>query len=257
MKGLVIKDLLCLRKQLLLFAYTVVGVLALSVMFVLSARFGNIATANQEMMTENNLSDIDIRNLSTTALILFMLIPIATVGDVTAIFRMDGKAGFSKVSTILPLPVNKRVMARFLTVFLMFGTGVAVDVAISLVLSVLTDIISFADFFGIIISAASLMGIYGALVILFCFLFGYGKEDYAVLVSAAAILVTAILANVNKLKLIFSPVGAGDSDSVNFIGDFMDFIMRRYYILLGIAALVTGVSYCACVGIAGRKRGAV
>lgn len=148
MRGLVIKDLLCLRKQILLFAYTVAGVLVLSVMFVLSARFGNIAAANQEMMLENNLSDIDIKNISTTALILFMLIPIATVGDVTAIFRMDGKAGFSNVSSILPLPVNKRVMAKFLTVFLLFGIGVAVDVAISFVLSILTDIISFADFSG-------------------------------------------------------------------------------------------------------------
>lgn len=256
MRGLVIKDLLCLKKQILLFAYTVAGVLVLSVMFVLSARFGNIAAANQEMMLENNLSDIDIKNISTTALILFMLIPIATVGDVTAIFRMDGKAGFSNVSSILPLPVNKRVMAKFLTVFLLFGIGVAVDVAISFVLSILTDIISFADFFGIIISAASLMSIYGALVILFCFLFGYGKEDYAILVSGAAILITAMLANIKKIKLIFTSVSAGDSDSVDYITDFMNFIMHKYFILLGIAVLVIAVSYFVSVEIA-RKRGGV
>lgn len=257
MRGLVIKDLLCLKKRILLFAYTVAGVLVLSVMFVLSARFGNIAAANQEMMLENSLSDIDIKNISTTALILFMLIPIATVGDVTAIFRMDGKAGFSNVSSILPLPVNKRVMAKFLTVFLLFGIGVAVDVAISFVLSILTDIISFADFFGIIISAASLMSIYGALVIFFCFLFGYGKEDYAILVSGAAILITAMLANIKKIKLIFTSVSAGDSDSVDYITDFMNFIMHKYFILLGIAVLVIAVSYFASVEIVRKKGGVV
>lgn len=257
MRGLVIKDLLCLKKQILLFVYTVAGVLVLSVMFVLSARFGNIAAANQEMMIENNLSDIDIKNISTTALILFMLIPIATVGDVTAIFRMDGKAGFSNVSSILPLPVNKRVMAKFLTVFLLFGIGVAVDVAISFVLSILTDIISFADFFGIIISAASLMSIYGALVIFFCFLFGYGKEDYAILVSGAAILITAMLTNIKKIKLIFTSVSAGDSDSVDYITDFMNFIMHKYFILLGIAVLVIAVSYFASVEIVRKKGGVV
>lgn len=257
MRGLVIKDLLCLKKQILLFAYTVAGVLVLSVMFVLSARFGNIAAANQEMMLENSLSDIDIKNISTTALILFMLIPIATVGDVTTIFRMDGKAGFSNVSSILPLPVNKRVMAKFLTVFLLFGIGVAVDVAISFVLSILTDIISFADFFGIIISAASLMSIYGALVIFFCFLFGYGKEDYAILVSGAAILITAMLANIKKIKLIFTSVSAGDSDSVDYITDFMNFIMHKYFILLGIAVLVIAVSYFASVEIVRKKGGVV
>lgn len=126
MKGLMIKDLMCLRKQMILFAYTVAGVLALSIMFVLSVRFGNIADANQTM-----------------------------------IFRMDGKAGFSSISSILPLSVNKRVLAKYLTVFMMFGIGVVVDIVISFVLSMFTDIISFVDFFGIIISAASLMCIYG------------------------------------------------------------------------------------------------
>ncbi len=257
MKGLMIKDLMCLRKQLILFAYTVAGVLALSIMYVLSARFGNIAAANQSMMMETNISDIDINNISTTALILFMLIPIAMVGDVTTIFKMDGKAGFSNISSILPLSVNQRVMAKYLTIFMMFGIGVVVDIVISFVLSNLTDIISFADFFGIIISAASLMIIYGALVILFCFLFGYGKEDYAILASWAAIIITAILANIKKVKLIFASMSAGNSDSIDFISDFMNFIKHRSFILFLIAVIVMAASYFVSVKIAKRKRGTV
>ena len=50
-----------------------------------------------------------------------------------------------------------------------------------IVVSVL--VISFADFGGIIVSAASLMGIYVALVIVFRFLFGHGKENYAIIIS--------------------------------------------------------------------------
>lgn len=255
MKGLMIKDLMCLRKQMILFAYIVTGVLVLSVMFVLSARYGNIAAANRSMMTENNLSDINIKNLSTTALILFMLIPIAMVGDVTTIFKMDGKAGFSSISSILPLSVAKRVMAKYLTVFVMFGIGVTVDIAISFVLSELTDIISFGEFFGIIISAASLMIIYGALVILFCFLFGYGKEDFAILASWAVILITAILANIKKVKSIVTSISANNSDSIDFISDFMNFLKYKYFILLAIAVIVTAVSYFVSVEIAKRKRG--
>ena len=60
MKGLIIKDLMCLRKQLIIFSYVVIAVLVISVMFVLSARFGNIALANESMMLENNISSIDI-----------------------------------------------------------------------------------------------------------------------------------------------------------------------------------------------------
>lgn len=252
-----IKDLMCLRKQMILFAYAVTGVLVLSVMFVLSARFGNIAAANRMMMAENNLSEIDITNMSTTALILFMLIPIAMVGDVTTIFKMDGKAGFSGVSSILPLSIGQRVMARYLTVFMMFGIGVTVDTLISFVLSKLTDIISFAEFFGIIISGASLMTVYGSLVILFCFLLGYGKEDYAIIASCAVILIGTIFPNIKKLKSVFLSVSADNSDSIDFISGFMDFIKYKYFILLIIAAAVTAVSYFISVGIVTRKRGTV
>lgn len=255
MKGLMIKDLMCLRKQMILFAYIVTSVLVLSVMFVLSARYGNIAAANQSMMTENNLSDLDIKNLSTMALILFMLIPIAMVGDVTTIFKMDGKAGFSGVSSILPLSAGKRVMAKYLTVLVMFGIGVSVDLIISFVLSKLTDIISFREFFGIIISAASLMIIYSTLAILFCFLFGYGKEDYAILTSCAMILITAPLVNIKKVKLIFLSVTGANSDSIDFMNEFMNFLKYKYFILLAIAVIVTTASYLISVEIVKRKRG--
>lgn len=251
------KDLMCLRKQRVIFAYTIAAVLALSIMYVLSARFGNIAAANQTMMTDNQLSDIDIKNISTVALILFMLLPIAMVGDVTTIFRMDGKAGFSSVSSVLPLSIGKRVMAKYLTVFIMFGIGILVDLVISLILSVLTDIISFADFLGIILSAASLMSIYGALAIVFCFLFGYGKEDYAIVGSWAVILITAILANIKKVKLIFASTVATNSDSVDFISNFLDFIKQKYFVLFAIAVIVITASYFVSVEIAKRKRGVV
>lgn len=251
------KDLMCLRKQRVIFAYTIAAVLVLSIMYVLSARFGNIAAANQTMMTDNQLSDIDIKNISTITLILFMLLPIAMVGDVTAIFRMDGKAGFSSVSSVLPLSIGKRVMAKYLTVFIMFGIGILVDLVISLILSVLTDIISFADFLGIILSSASLMSIYGALAIVFCFLFGYGKEDYAIVGSWAVILITAILANIKKVKLIFASMAAANSDSVDFISDFMNFIKHKYFVLFAIAVIVITASYFVSVEIAKRKRGVV
>lgn len=257
MKGLMIKDLMCLKKQLTLFVYTVAGVLVLSIMYVLSARFGNIADANQTMMIENNLSDIDIKNLSTLSLILFMLLPIAMAGDVTTIFRMDGKSGFSSVSSILPLSVRKRVMTRYLTVFMMLVIGIAVDIVISFVLSMLTDIISFTDFFGIIISAASLICIYGALVIVFCFLLGYGKEDYAVMISWAVIFMTAVLVNIKNIKLIFTSIEAGASDSIDFFSGLMNFIKYKYFILFAIAVIVMAVSYFVSVRIAEGKRGVV
>ena len=81
MKGLVIKDMMCLRKQRVIFCYVVFCTVVLSVMFVLSAKFGNIAQAGQKMMVENGIGiaffpqlslediryDVEIRDLDQTA----------------------------------------------------------------------------------------------------------------------------------------------------------------------------------------------
>ena len=255
MKGLILKDLMCLRKQLIIFSYIVVSVLVLSVMYVLSAKYGNIALANEGMMMENGMSSIDIKNLSTWVLSIFLLLPIATVGDAATIFTEDGKAGFSGVSAILPLSVEKRVMAKYMTVFVMFGIGVVTDLLIISVLSVLTDMVSFAEFFGMIISAASLMSIYGALVIVFCFLLGHGKEDYAVLSSCIVMVLTAILVNFHKIKKLFAP--ADDEEGTQAFDTFINFFKQKFYVLFFLAVITMTVSYLVSVRIAKRKRGVV
>lgn len=255
MRGLIIKDMMCLRKQLIIFSYVVVSVLVISVMFVLSARYGNIAAANEGMMIENDMSSVDINNMSKWALIIFMLLPVATVGDAATIFVEDGKAGFANVSATLPLSLKKRVLSKYITVFAMFGIGVTIDIVISFILSILTDIISFVEFFGIIISAASIMSIYGSLVIVFCFLYGHGKEDYAIISSIVLIVLTAVLVNINKIKLLFMP--ADDAEGMTAFDNFINFFTDRFYILFVIALITMVGSYFASVWIAGRKRGIV
>lgn len=256
MKGLVIKDLMCLKKQLIIFAYVVAGVLVVSTMFVLSARFGNIALANREMMAEG-LSDIDINNISTQILILFMLLPVACLGDFAKIFEEDGKAEFAKVSSVMPLSINQRVMAKFITIFSMFGMGALTDLVIAFILSKLTGIISFMDFLGIIISAVSLMSIFGALVILLCFVFGYGKEDYARILALFIMIATALLANISKIKAIIMAIRLEDDLEIGFFTDFIEYFKYKSYMLFLIAALTVILSYFISVFVAKRKRGVV
>ena len=45
MKGLIIKDIFCLKKQIVTFAFIISGVVAVAVMFALSGQFGNLSTA--------------------------------------------------------------------------------------------------------------------------------------------------------------------------------------------------------------------
>ena len=255
MKGLIIKDLMCLRKQLVIYLYVVVSVLILSVMFVLSAKYGNIALGGQEMMQENGMTYTDIKNLSTWVLGIFLLLPIATVSDAATIFIEDGKAGFSTVSASLPLSVKQRILAKYLTVLTMFGISVATEIVIITVLSVLTDIVSFTQFFGMMISCASLMSIYSALVIVFCFIYGHGKEDFAIISSVALMVFTAVLCNIRSFKQLF--LAQSDTQSVQAFDAFIKFFQQKFYILFLFAVLTMAVSYVVSVWIAGRKRGVI
>jgi hypothetical protein len=229
----------------------VIGVLALSVMFVLSARFGNIAAGNQEMIEANGLTAEDITDLSTYILLAFMLLPLATVGDMANIFEEDGRAGFAKVAAILPVSISKRVLAKYITIFSMFGIGVAADILISFILSILTDVISFENFLAIIISAASVICIYSALVTAFCIIFGQENDNYARLVAILVIVITVLASNISKIKLFFT------DKNFNLFNHFITFIKEKSYILFILAMLVIILSYFISVFAAERKRGVV
>ena len=194
MKGLIIKDIMCLKKQLTTFAYIIAGVVVISILYVLSSRFGNLAKAGVALLDENNnMSQVDVKNLGSMVLVMFMLIPIVSVGDMLNVFIADGKAGFFKVSASLPISMSKRMFSRFLTIYALCGIGAVVDIILALVLSALTDIMGFGSFLGIIISCASILSIYSALVIFYCVILGYGKEQYAQVFSLLSIILAFVI----------------------------------------------------------------
>ncbi len=264
MKGLIIKDLMCLKKQLVLFAFLVAGVLAVSIMYVLSARFGNIALAAEKMIADNQLPGPDVQKLGSLALVLFMLLPIAMVGDMANVFDADGKAGFARVAGTLPVSLRKRVLSRYLTIFALFGIGVVVDIVIAAVLAALTDMITFADFFGIILSAASIQSIYSALAIMFCILLGKNHLDLARFLAILTLFAGVILANLGKIIAVVKKIAASSSaynpeasGDISFLWDIRDFLIEKWYILLILAAAVCVSSYFLSCIAAEKKRGVI
>ncbi|MCR5702143.1 MAG: ABC-2 transporter permease [Lachnospiraceae bacterium] len=261
MKGLIIKDVMCLKKQLMIFAYVLIGVLVVSVMYVLSARFGNIALAGKEMLATDQLSGIDVKNLGSIALVLFMLLPPATVCDMVNVFEADGKAGFHKVAASLPVSLRKRVLSKYLTIYTLFLIGAFVDILIAVLLSGITDLITLKDFLGIIVSSVSVMCIYSAFVIFFCILLGCGKEMYAQILSIVTMLLVVIIINFNTIKgIIISIVKSGEEDSVgdiSFIWNMLDFIKERSYVFLIAAVFNSVASFVLSWIIAERKRGVI
>lgn len=252
MKGLVIKDLICMKKQLVIFSYTIITVFIVAVMFVISAKYGNIALGAKEMLKENPMTEMDLQSMMVWALMGMMLLPIAAVSDFSQLFRADFKAGFSVVSASLPLSIKKRLLAKYLTVFSLIGIGIVVDLVIAFVLSMITDLVSFAEFCGIIFSMASVLIMLGTVTIIFVFLLGKGKEDYATLLSLVSLVSLGVVLNYQKVKLIIS-----DDAPDSMFSDFVNYLVDKSYVVVFSAVVITIVSYFVSLAIVNRKRGVI
>lgn len=257
MKGLVIKDLMCLKKNLVTFFTLFLGVMILSAMFVLSCRFGNIAHARNDLMQE--WTEMDVKNFYSMIIYLFLWIPIAQTGDFAAIYAEDKKAGFSKVSASLPLTIEQRVRAKFLTVLLLFGFGVSVDLILAFSVAVLSDIATIGEMFGIIISGASVIGIHGALVIMYSFIFPKLKTDWIISLSLYTMMIPSIIGiTVSHWDTITNPSGNENAVSdTTGVPDFFTVFKEKYYLFILAALIAWILSYVLSVWSAKRNRGVV
>lgn len=256
MMGLVIKDLMCMKKTLRLFVYVVVSAFAISIMVVLSEKFGNIAKMLTNML-ENGESEIDVISISQLIVIMFLMLPLGAILDFSIIFRADRKAGFMAVSSSLPVSVEKRVLAKYITVLMLFGLGIIVDAVLAVILSNLSKLISLKEYLGIIVSFASVQLMVSALIILFCMLFKGGHEDYATICAIITLVAVWALLNFKKTKEMLTTMFSGGYETENPFIALIDFLMNKSYILVLAAVVTVVISYFASVLIAKRKRGII
>lgn len=253
MKGLLIKDFFCLKKQLINYGFIIAGVIVISVMFVLSYNFGNIHAGFTEMVDSGQNTGESITIIASNAMLLFMLIPIACTGDITNLVIEDEKASFYKVASALPVSVGRRVACRFMAGYLFIVLGAAVDLILSVILSSLTDVISLEKYCGVIITFASVMMVYISLFILFTYILGKGKTIYANILPLLIGLLVCICVSFNKIKAFLTDTD--DNALMDLYNRTTDFMFYRSYILLIAAIIISGSAYFAAVYIAKRKRG--
>lgn len=253
MRGLLIKDFFCLKKQLINYGFIIIGVIVISILFVLSCRFGNIYAGFAKIVEYGQYTETDVSRIACAALFLSMLIPIACTGDITNLFTDDENAAFYKVASALPVPLGKRVACRFIAGYLFIAIGVAVDLMLTIVLSSLTDIISFGKLCGAIVTFASIMMMYISLFILFVYVLGKGKTVYANIIPLLIGAAIYVLANFDRLKAL---ILSADGDALWSLYDqTTGFMFYKSYILFAVAIIISGSAYFAAVYIAGRKRG--
>ena len=253
MKGLIIKDLMCLRKMRATFVFVTVSSFVITVMALISARSGNIALAEQEYLTGGTDMPMSPVHMLWYAVAVMVLLPLASIGDsLTLAFEADKNAGFTGIAGALPVSVKQRVTARFITLFLTCGTGTVISLVLSLILSLFTDIMTFGDFAGLVLSAASLILIFSALEMIFIFLLKMKNTDYvriiSLLIMAAAFIASSLGRIINAVRSM-NPTG--------LITDGLLFLDNRWIILVVAAAVCLLVSYFVSTGIAERKRGEI
>ncbi|MBD5444439.1 MAG: hypothetical protein HDR29_02685 [Lachnospiraceae bacterium] len=252
MKGLLIKDFFCLKKQLVNYVFVIVGVIVISVMFILSYNFGNVHAGFVEIMESEQNNETDVMLIARSAMLIFMLMPLACMADVVNLFTDDEKASFYKVAASFPLSIGKRVACRFITGFLFIAIGVAVDIIMTVILSFMTDIISFGMFCSVIISFASLMLMYISICIFSAYLLGNERNTYIAVIPLLIGVAAYVAVNFGKLKDFVT--GVNDGALLELYEQATEFIFHKSYILFIAAIIISGASYSAAVYIAGRKR---
>lgn len=253
MKGLIIKDLMCLRKMRATFVFVTVSSFVITVMALISARIGNIALAEKEYLAGGTDMPMSPVHVLWYAVAVIVLLPLASIGDsLTLAFEADKNAGFTGIAGALPVSVKQRITARFITLFLTCGTGTVISLALSFILSLFTDIMTLGGFAGLVLSAASLILIFSALEMILIFLLKMKNTDYvriiSLLIMAAAFILCSLKRIIDALR---------DMKPTELITDGLIFLENRWFILAVSAAVCLLVSYFVSAGIAERKRGEI
>lgn len=253
MKGLLIKDFFCLKKQLINYGFIIVGVIVISIMFVLSYNFGNIHAGFMEMIDSGQNTEAGINIIASNALLLFMLIPIACTGDITNLITDDENASFYKVASTLPVSISKRVASRFIAGYLFIAIGVVTDLIMTVILTSLTGIISFGKFCGVIITFTSVMMVYISLFILFVYILGKGKTTYANILPLLFGVIICVCAAFNKIRAFLTDTD--ENALMDLYNQTTGYMFHKSYILFIAAVIISGGAFFAAVRIAERKRG--
>lgn len=251
---MIIKDLMCLKKQLLIFAFLVICVTVFAFMFGASAEYGNIAKILREAETE--ASGDEMKMFFVLFYGILMLLPVASVGDAMRIAEEDRKAGFVKISATAPLSIKQRVLTKYIMFMAIPALGGLISLVITFFLSGTTEIIRFGQVAAIILLAVSFLWIYNAWGYVELLIMGKGKENITGQVTLVILMVILIV----SWLVIFTLMEKGilHSDMIEQMGRAVGrFFLTKSYVVLLVSAGLVVILYFVAAALAERKRGEI
>ena len=252
MKGLILKDIYCLRTRIMTYVLTLVAALVIGILISLSSEYGNmrldVMMGDAATVSEDDLAAHKV--MLGGATFLAILLPLGVGFDGIMTFHMDEKANFGDVLRTMPVKPVEIVLARFSTAYGFLLTGYISSVLIALLISPVVEVFTLGEMIhaGTVMTCALAVG----LGVVCCALFMWKKKtcEYifiGVFLGAYAIFAIAIVTLSNRY---------GDQvDAImnTFIDKVKIFFENSLVWLIPVALLMTVVCFFVSVLIVKRK----
>ncbi|MBD5544196.1 MAG: ABC-2 transporter permease [Lachnospiraceae bacterium] len=222
MVGLIQKDMYCLKGNLKTFLIVSISVIVLSVLFILSARYGNVAKGIEQMKIESNLGEEEFYAFFQGAVWCVLLLPMSFLGMIAECFKEDKKAGFSRQMLTLPLSDGKIVGSRYISCLLLAVISLADSLLAGFFVSLVSDVFPLQKMLGYILCFNGALLAYMSVQMFLIYTFGEKKSDLIQCVPLVILLLLAIYIFQTRLSNVTdAQVNAYMIGMINQIADFM------------------------------------
>lgn len=147
MKGLILKDIYCLRTRIMTYVLTLVAALVIGILISLSSEYGNL-TQEAFVGDDITVSEDDMaahKMIISGATFLAILLPLGVGFDGIMTFHMDEKANFGDVLRTMPVKPVEIVLARFSTAYGFLLTGYVSSILIALLISPVVEVFTLGE----------------------------------------------------------------------------------------------------------------
>ena len=147
MKGLILKDIYCLRTRIMTYVLTLVAALLIGILISLSSEYGNmrldVMMGDAATVSEDDLAAHKV--MLGGATFLAILLPLGVGFDGIMTFHMDEKANFNDVLRTMPVKPVEIVLARFSTAYGFLLTGYISSILIALLISPVVEVFTLGE----------------------------------------------------------------------------------------------------------------
>lgn len=253
MRGLIQKDMYCLRKNLRMFFCVTLGIIFLSVLFCLSSRYGNIAKGIEEMKAQSPMGEEVFYSFFQAAVWVTLFIPIAFVSMIVECFKEDRKAGFWKCMFSLPLSDRQIVGSRYLSCMLFALVGVCGSLLAGIAVSLTSQVFAFEKLCSYVLTFCAVLLIYMSIVMFLLYLLGVEKADLIQCIPFLAVFLIAMVVVANK---IFSmPEESLDAMAITLFRKLADCLSGYSMAFFCVALVCMALSYFGACQVIKKRKG--